>query len=46
MVTDWISKEKLLDPAAIEQQFRNLGPLDNSGQPAAPNFDLNQPPKF
>lgn len=46
MVTGWISKQKLLDPAAIEQQFRNLGPVDNSGQPAAPNFDLNQPPKF
>jgi tripartite ATP-independent transporter DctM subunit len=45
MVTNWISKPKELDPAAIEQQFRNLGP----GTPppsGAPNFDLSQPPKF
>jgi tripartite ATP-independent transporter DctM subunit len=46
MVTSFIGKQKLLDPAAVEQQFRNLAPSDNSGQVPPPNFDLTQPPKF
>jgi tripartite ATP-independent transporter DctM subunit len=45
MVTSWIGKQQLLDPAAVEQQFRNLAPSGNLG-PSAPNFDLSQPPKF
>ncbi|WP_088348635.1 MULTISPECIES: TRAP transporter large permease subunit [Rhodomicrobium] len=44
MVTYWISKTAVMDPAAVEQQFRNLAPPPGGG--AAPNFDLGQPPKF
>jgi TRAP-type mannitol/chloroaromatic compound transport system permease large subunit len=44
MVTYWISKPQPLDQKAIEQQFRNLVP--DQGQPASPNLDLTQPPKF
>jgi tripartite ATP-independent transporter DctM subunit len=46
MVTSWIGKQQLLDPAAVEQQFRNLGPTDGLSPQGAPNFDLSQPPKF
>jgi tripartite ATP-independent transporter DctM subunit len=46
MVTYWISKPQLLDQQQIEQQFRNLGPTTDPGQPQGPNFDLSQPPKF
>jgi tripartite ATP-independent transporter DctM subunit len=46
MVTNWIGKQQLLDPAAVEQQFRNLGPADGLSPQGAPNFDLSQPPKF
>jgi tripartite ATP-independent transporter DctM subunit len=47
MVTYWISKPQLLDKQQIEQQFRNLGPTTDPGQPQpGPNFDLTQPPKF
>jgi tripartite ATP-independent transporter DctM subunit len=46
LVTYWISKPVALHPAAIEQQFRDLGAGGNFGQQPPPNFDLGQPPKF
>jgi hypothetical protein len=45
MVTSFIGKQKLLDPAAVDQQLRNLAP-SNGLDTGAPNFDLGQPPKF
>jgi TRAP-type mannitol/chloroaromatic compound transport system permease large subunit len=38
MVTYWISKPVALDPAAIEQQFRNLGGDGNDVPQSLPNF--------
>ncbi len=47
MVTYWLSKTTIMDPSAVEQQFRNLGPAGgDGGTPTMPNFDTSQPPKF
>ncbi|MBN9061763.1 MAG: C4-dicarboxylate ABC transporter [Rhizobiales bacterium 65-9] len=44
LVTYWIEKPVVSDPAAIERQLQNLTPRDDS--PGIPQIDVTQPPKI